>query len=297
MEISISVLPWVLSILFGLTVVGVALALNRKDQVAAVVARTPSTYTPPSGSILLRLFGGTIRALGELFSLLPIENARRKTETRLLQAGTPGGFSADQYFGTRVIAAVVATLIGMYFDFEFGFSLAFTILFFILGSVYPDIWLSGVVEKRQRRIFRDLPDALDTLRLAVDAGLDLGSALHVVVAQGRQGPLVSELKLVDREMAVGVTRRDALSNMATRIGMTDINAFVIALNQADQLGASIGPLLKVQAETARTRRWQLAETLVNKMPMKMLGPLVLLVFPSSFIILFTPLIIQYMQAN
>ena len=79
--------------------------------------------------------------------------------------------------------------------------------------------------------------------------------------------------------------------------MSEINAFVIALMQADQLGSSVGPILKVQAEMARTRRWQLAEALVNKMPMKMLGPLVVFIFPASFIILFTPLIIQWMQSE
>jgi tight adherence protein C len=79
--------------------------------------------------------------------------------------------------------------------------------------------------------------------------------------------------------------------------MTEINAFVLALLQAEQLGASVGPVLKAQGEMARTRRWQLAEVLVNKMPMKMLGPLVVFIFPSSFIILFTPLLIQWFNSK
>jgi tight adherence protein C len=79
--------------------------------------------------------------------------------------------------------------------------------------------------------------------------------------------------------------------------MTEINAFVLALIQADQLGASVGPILRVQADVSRTRRWQAAEVVVNKMPMKMLAPLIVFIFPASFIILFAPLLIQYMQSK
>ena len=90
-------------------------------------------------------------------------------------------------------------------------------------------------------------------------------------------------------------RQEALREFAERISMSEINAFVLALIQADQLGASIAPVLRAQSEMARKRRWQLAEELVNKLPMKMLGPLVVFIFPASFIILFTPLLIQYLQ--
>jgi len=131
----------------------------------------------------------------------------------------------------------------------------------------------------------------------VDAGLDLSSALRVVCEQGKKGPLLDEFEDVEREISLGRTRKEALRNFADRVAMTEINSFVVALIQADQLGASIGPILKIQGEIARTRRWQLAETLVNKMPMKMLGPLVVFIFPASFINLFTPLVIQWMQSD
>ena len=138
---------------------------------------------------------------------------------------------------------------------------------------------------------------LDTLRLAIDAGLDLSSAMKVVVEKGLRSPLIEELEDVEREMSLGRTRREALKSFADRVGMTEITALVLALVQADQLGASIGPILQVQADMSRQRRWQLAETLVNKMPLKMMAPLVILIFPASFIILFTPIVIQWLQSK
>lgn len=252
---------------------------------------------PKRRGLFLRLFGGVIKALSGVFAALPLGERREVTRRNLLQAGRPGGLTPDEYYASKIVALVIAVLIGMFFDLELDASPTFAFVFAALGFFYPGIWLSGVIAKRRRAIFRDLPDTLDMLRLAVDAGLDLGSAMKVVVEKGRPGPLLYELETVEREMALGRTRREAFKNFADRIQMTEINAFVVALIQADQLGASIGPLLKVQSEVSRTRRWQVAETMVNKMPMKMLGPLVIFIFPASFIILFTPLLIQWMQGR
>lgn len=247
--------------------------------------------------IFLKLFFPLIVSLGQVFAVLPLGATREKLKIRLIQAGSPGGLSADEYYATRMISLVLIGLAGWYFDSELKTQPIFMLVGVLLGWFYPDIWLKGRIELRQRQIFRDLPDLLDTLRLAVDAGLDLGSAMKVVVEKGKKGALLEELELVEREMTLGRTRKEAFKNFADRISMTEINAFVLALMQADQLGASVGPILRVQSQVARTRRWQLAEALVNKMPMKMLGPLVVFIFPASFIILFTPLVIQWMQSE
>lgn len=247
--------------------------------------------------IFLKIFFPAIVSLGQIFAVLPLGQTREKLKIRLIQAGSPGGLTADEYYATRMISLALIGLAGWYFDTELKTQPIFMLVGILLGWFYPDIWLKGRIEMRQRQIFRDLPDLLDTLRLAVDAGLDLGSAMKVVVEKGKKGALLEELELVEREMTLGRTRKEAFKNFADRISMTEINAFVLALMQADQLGASVGPILRVQSQVARTRRWQLAEALVNKMPMKMLGPLVVFIFPASFIILFTPLVIQWMQSE
>ena len=247
--------------------------------------------------IFLKLFFPAIVALGQLIAVLPLGQTRAKLKIKLIQAGSPGGLSADEFFATRILSLAFIGAAGFYFDSELKTDPIFFLVGLFLGWFYPNIWLKGLIEKRQRQIFRDLPDLLDTLRLAVDAGLDLGSAMKVVVEKGKRGALLEELETVESEMTLGRTRKEAFKNFADRIAMTEINAFVLALMQADQLGASVGPILRVQSQVARTRRWQLAEALVNKMPMKMLGPLVVFIFPASFIILFTPLVIQWMQSE
>lgn len=247
--------------------------------------------------IFLKLFGGIIRMLGDFIAGLPLGERRQKLQKRLIQAGSPGELSADEFHAARIVAAVLGGLVGLFIDDSVGLTPICTFGLGTLGLVYPDIWLGGEIQKRRRRVFRDMPDFLDTLRLAVDAGLDLSSALKVCAERGRKGPLMDELEKIERDITLGRTRKEAFRSFADRLQMSEINAFVLALIQADQLGASVGPILRVQAEVARTRRWQAAEVVVNKMPMKMLGPLVLLIFPASFIILFTPLVIQYLQST
>lgn len=257
-------------------------------------ARSQSRF---GGSLLLRIFAPAILSLAQLMAILPMPKQREKLQKKLLQAGQPGGLSVDEFNATRVIAAIVACFAGMFIDSEVDLSPVCTLGLTALGLVYPDIWLSGKIQKRRRRMFRDLPDTLDMLRLAVDAGLDLNSALKVVVEKGRRGPLLDEFDRIERDITLGRTRKEAFRSFADRAQMSEISSFVLALIQADQLGASIGPVLKVQAEVARARRWQLAEVIVNKMPIKLLGPLVTLIFPASFIILFTPLVIQYFEST
>jgi tight adherence protein C len=258
------------------------------------IAARPSRWQ--GRSLLLKVFGPMIEILGDLFSSLPLGERREKLRKRLLQAGNPGGLSPDEFHGARIVASILLLFAGLFLDDGLGSTPFVTVLFVGLGLIYPDLWLSGFIQKRQRKIFRDLPDMLDMLRLAIEAGLDFGSAMKVVVEKGRKGPLLDELEKVERDISLGRTRAESFRTFADRLQMTEVNAFVLALIQADQLGASIGPILKVQSEVGRQRRWQVAEVLVNKLPMKMLGPLITFIFPASFIILFTPLAIQYMQS-
>lgn len=294
MELEANVLPVAISAVFALSVV-LLMYFFQEDESAldeggpAVGARRKVVQK----GIFLRLFGKIIAALGKVIATLPLGASRARLQKRLQQAGNPGGLTVDEFHASRIIGVILAVLAGWFIDDTLSVSPLFIIVFGFLGFIYPNLWLSGTIQKRRRRIFRDLPDTLDILRLSTDAGLDLNSAMKVVVERGREGPLMNELEIVEREISLGRTRREAFRNFSERLAMTEINAFVLALLQAEQLGASIGPVLKTQSEMARTRRWQLAEVLVNKLPMKMLGPLVVFIFPSSFIILFTPLLIQY----
>lgn len=297
MEINVGIFGWIFPLMFAAAVVYLVLEFSPEEGVGEHPGSAAEARRRRGKSLFLMIFGGLIRFLGQIISTLPLGERREALRKKLQQAGRPGNLSPDEYHAARIVGVFLAVFAGLFFDNEMNLFPVCMIGLGTLGFVYPDIWLSGTIQKRRRRIFRDLPDFLDTLRLAVDAGLDLSSALKVCVEKGRRGPLLDELELVERDITLGRTRAEAFRSFADRLMMSEINAFVLALIQADRLGASIGPILKVQAEVARTKRWQAAEVIVNKMPMKMLGPLVLFIFPASFIVLFTPLIIQYMQST
>lgn len=291
-------LPWLLSVCMALALCLFALFFQDEDDGRGAndpVELARRKRRKKGKGIFLQLFGGAVVALGKIIATLPLKRSRDALQKKLTQAGFPGGLSADEFQASKIIAIGLGGAAGAFIDNELDVAPMFLLVLSFIGFLYPGLWLNGLIQKRRRRVFRDLPDMLDILRLSTDAGLDLNSAMAVTVEKSRQGPLLDELEQVEREVSLGRTRKEAFRNFADRIAMTEINAFVIALIQAEQLGASIGPVLKTQSEMARTRRWQLAEVLVNKMPMKMLGPLVVFIFPSSFIILFTPLLIQWLQ--
>ena len=242
-------------------------------------------------------FAVIIKFFGNLCSSLPLSKQRDQVRKKINAAGRLDGMTPDDFFGLHIIGVLLGYSTGSFVDGELDMPGVFSVCMTLFGLFYPSMWLKSKIAKRRRRMFRDLPDVLDTLRLAVEAGLDLSSAMKTVVEQGGKGPLIEELEEVEREMSLGRTRKDALKNFADRTGIMELNALVLSLIQADQLGASIGPVLKIQAEMSRTKRWQIAEALVNKMPLKMMAPLVILIFPASFIILFTPHIVQWIQSK
>jgi tight adherence protein C len=136
-----------------------------------------------------------------------------------------------------------------------------------------------------------LPDNLDLLTVSVEAGLGFDQALLKLVEK-TQGPLTDEFKRVLQEMRIGKTRRDALREMSVRAGVEDLQTFVVAIIQADQLGVGIGKVLRIQSQQLRERRRLKAEERAQKAPVKMLIPMVVFIFPCLFIILLGPGVLQ-----
>ncbi len=160
---------------------------------------------------------------------------------------------------------------------------------------YPMLWLRSCVRIRQAKILRALPFVLDLLTLSVEAGLDFMMALQRCTERPVIDPLTEELIRVIRETQLGTTRRDALRAMANRIGLSDVRAIVNALVQADELGVSVGAILRIQSDQVRTRRFERAERLANEAPVKLLGPLLFFIFPAVFLILLGPVFYQMMH--
>ncbi|MBR2839399.1 MAG: type II secretion system F family protein [Kiritimatiellae bacterium] len=171
----------------------------------------------------------------------------------------------------------------------------FVALRLMLLWVVPDIWLRRAVARRHLSIQRSLPFVLDLLTLSVEAGMDFITALQRNCRARRPEPLDEELLRMTKEIQVGASRKDALRRMAERVRQPDLRSAAYALIQADELGVSIGAMLRIQSEQLRSRRFDRAERMAAQAPVKMLGPLMLCIFPAVFIILLGPVLAQAMK--
>jgi len=161
--------------------------------------------------------------------------------------------------------------------------------------IYPSAWLHQAIKLRHNEIRRALPFVLDLLTLSVDAGMDFMSSLQRNIERRAIDALGEELIRVVREIQIGKTRRGALRDMSLRVNLQELRSVVNALVQADELGVSIGSILRIQADQMRQRRFERAEKLANEAPGKMLFPLMLFIFPAVFLILLGPIITRMIQ--
>lgn len=165
----------------------------------------------------------------------------------------------------------------------------------VLGFFLPDVLLHNLGAKRQQQIQRDLPDSVDLLVISIQAGLGFDAALSQV-AKNTTGPLAGEFQRVLQEMQIGKSRREAFQGLADRVGAPDVRHFVGAIVQADALGVPISGVLGEQAVEMRSRRRQRAEEQAQKVPVKILFPLMFFVLPSLFIVILGPAVLQIMKA-
>ncbi|MCQ2388248.1 MAG: type II secretion system F family protein [Kiritimatiellae bacterium] len=161
---------------------------------------------------------------------------------------------------------------------------------------YPLMWLRGALKARHFAIMKALPFVLDLLTLSVEAGMDFMSALQRNCERRKLDPLNEELIRMTREIQVGTPRRVALRNMSDRVRQPDLKSVAFALIQADELGVPIGAILRIQSDQLRSRRFDRAEKLANEAPVKMLGPLMLCIFPAVFLVLLGPVLMSASSA-
>jgi len=223
---------------------------------------------------------------------------------QLVAAGFEGLLSGEEFQAIKfLMPAVVGTLwCGLlYIQANFipgsplaGNRILMSVMGFAFAYYYPLLWLRRALKQRHLSIQRALPFVLDLLTLSVEAGMDFMSALQRNCERRKLDPLNEELIRMTREIQMGLPRRVALRNMAVRVDLQDLRAIANALIQADELGVSIGAILRIQSDQMRGRRFDRAEKLANEAPVKMLGPLMLFIFPAVFIILLGPILTQTM---
>lgn len=234
-----------------------------------------------------------------------LEESRHRINKKLVAGGYEGLIEAPEVIGLRImmplgLGTVLCVLLGMsYGSMPEGIGNALAsrqymiyLLILILLGFYPDVWMKKSVQARHKSIERALPFVLDLLTLSVESGLDFMSGINRIIQYRAIDPLGEELIRVFREIQVGRSRKVALQNMAARIDHTDIRAVTNALVQADELGTGIGTALRIQSDQIRVKRFQRAEKLGNEAPVKMLFPLIAFIFPSVFLILLGPVLLQ-----
>ena len=163
----------------------------------------------------------------------------------------------------------------------------------VAGFFYPDFWVSGLIKQRQKQVLKAMPFIVDLLALSTEAGLDFVGAIGKVVEKAAPSPLVDELAQVLREIKVGSSRAEALREMGLRIGMTEVNSFVAILISGDQMGASIGGILKTQSDQIRTERMLRAEKEGASAASKVILPSILFLMPAVLLMIAGPFIASF----
>jgi tight adherence protein C len=216
---------------------------------------------------------------------------------RLVAAGMTNRLSASTFLTIKGAAIVGGCALGLLFAALT--SLASSILLVpvgaVIGLIGPEIFLTMKTRSRRDTIRSELPDALDLLAVSVEAGLGFDGAVAKLVDH-MEGPLIDEFGLMMSEIRVGETRSVALRKMAERVDATELSNFVRAVIQAEQLGISLGRILRVQATDTRLRRQAAAEEKAMKAPIKMLFPTIFFIFPSLFIVVLGPAFLNIMEA-
>lgn len=247
-----------------------------------------------------RVLRPMLQKLGAIINRMTPAQTLARTRRNLEIAGLsqkigPAEFLAVRYILAFVMGGLAILLLGRV-NMPMSRKLLLIPVLFALGYYLPGSWLGSRMRQRQKAIQKALPDALDLLTVCVEAGLSFDAAMAQVVEKW-DNELSRIFAKVLQEIQLGKLRREALRDMANSVDVPDVSNFVAALIQADQLGVSIAKVLRIQSEQMRLRRRQRAEEQARQAPIKMIIPIVFLIFPALFIVLLGPGIITIMTSG
>ena len=217
----------------------------------------------------------------------------RKLREQLAMAGYEQAMTPEQFMTVRFLMA--------------GVGVVFTILLFagnnpvagilalLCTVLYPQVWLRGIIAKRHLQILKALPNVLDLLTLSVEAGKDFVTALRDILNRRTADELGYELRKALHEIQLGKPRHAALKEMTQRVRQPELTSVMNAIVQSDELGVSIGQVLRIQAEQLRAKRFARAEKLASEAPVKILFPVALLIFPAVFTVVIAPMLMRALE--
>ena len=245
-----------------------------------------------------RVLVPTLKGVGSIGRRFTPASVTERLRKELVYAGSPVGWDAERVLAMKLLGTAILAGLSFVVSRLGGLSpfrgLVLMGLLGVVGYYLPEWILRSKSGARQKAMQRALPDALDLLSITVEAGLGFDAAVARVARQAG-GPLGEEFHRVLQEMQIGKTRADALRDLADRTSIPELKSFVLAMVQADIFGISIAKVLAVQAREMRIKRRQRAEEQAQKVPVKIVFPLILCIFPSLFIVLLGPAMITIYQ--
>lgn len=258
-------------------------------QLSAAVPITRTRRTDITGSFGTRIIEPLVKSIGGLFGRFTPSSSIDRIDHQLTIANNPYGLGAREFYGFRIIFIILSVwlvFVLLRIDTEPVYLIGAGLTLYI-GFFGPTVWLRRRVRRRQDQIRKGLPDALDMLSVTAEAGLGFDQSL-LRVSQYWDNPVGVEFGRVVAEMEMGLTRRTALRNMADRLEVPELSSFVAVIIQSDQLGMSIAEALHAQAEQMRIERRFRAQEAARKVPLKMLFPMMLLIFPAMLAVVCGP---------
>ncbi|NNL99166.1 MAG: type II secretion system F family protein [Gammaproteobacteria bacterium] len=216
------------------------------------------------------------------------------TETRLIRTGVSYLLTSEQFVAIRIIAAIVVPLLVWFCLAAIDNVIPVVLLLSpFAGFFFPDVWLNDTRKRRELAIIRAMPVYLDFITMCVEAGLNLTGALSQSMEKAPKGPLKNEFATVLRDLRSGLSRAEALRRMADRLDIPEVTSFVSAVVQAEKMGSSMASVMRMQADQRRNERFQRAEKLAMEAPVKLIGPLIMFIFPVTFIVLGFPIVVKF----
>ncbi|MBU1108690.1 MAG: type II secretion system F family protein [Candidatus Riflebacteria bacterium] len=265
----------------------------------AVIAKNDARAKGQARWPVIRAFLSPLTAFNKSISGEYFKRLRLEVKFLLEASNKAIEFSADEYLSVMEVSTIVFLAIVILFVDPFSFGLYGWLILIVLSPIgfrLPRIYLGHLIKKRQKNIEFDLPYVIDLLSLAIESGLDLTGGIAKVVEKSRNTDIIVEFKMFLSDTKVGKSLEEALADMAERVRVLSFFSFVSSLIQAQRLGAEIGPTLRAQAEQMRYQRMIMAEERVNKLPVKLLIPLVFFIFPSISVLLIGPAALQMQKS-
>ena len=262
--------------------------------VYSMIGKEDRRYMDPL-SWKLKLIWPFVQIIANFFCVFLPYELIEGTDKKLQRTGVSYLMTAEQFIAVRILSAIFAPIVAWFLMIGLDkFEPAWLIIAPILGFLFPEVWLNDTRKKRESAVIRTLPVYLDFITLCVEAGLNLQGALGQAMEKASPGPLRNEFGIVLRDLRAGLSRADALRRMADRLDIKEITGFVSAIIQAEKMGSSLAAILRIQSEQRRSERFQRAEKLAMEAPIKLIGPLIIFIFPVTFIVLGFPITMKFL---